>query len=303
MPILGNPRQSPSRRDRTRPVTRRLQPVRLGQTYMECPSDTASWLHCVDHDAPPFDPAALAAASGEDWADRWTLTRSDSASGDVTTAVSRTTTSMFDAADSVRRMTNRYGQRNRTGIAYIASTDRHHVFESLTEQAVLKQIDFAAPVDVVSQPFALRWHDGDRARRHTPDFLVREHHGTTVVNVRPDGMVKPEDDEQFAALSAVAARLGWRHVLVVGLRRPHAVVVDVLATARKEPHDPFGLCAEMHAALSASSQPFGQLVAGTRAPALARAVLLGMLWRGQAAVDLAERITDRSTVRLGKARR
>lgn len=285
----------------TRPRARRLHPVRPSLHRMETPSDTASWLDCVHHHEPALDPS-LAAAWGDGWADRWSVQRLDSSLAEVVTTVARTTTALFHDAESVRRMSNRYSQRHRTGIEFMASTGRHHVFESLTEQGVLKQIDMSLPVDVVSQPFWLHWHDGAKRRRHAPDFLVTERHGTTVVNVRPDGMVKDDDAEQFTALSAVAARLGWRHVVVGGFRRPHSVNVEALSSARRTPHDPLGLATAMHEALSRGPQPFGAVVAATDAPALARSVLMGMIWRGEAAIDLAVLLTDHSTVRLGTAR-
>lgn len=285
----------------THPVARRLQPVRPFLHRMETPSDTSSWLNCVHHDEPALDPVA-AASWGGDWADRWTVQRLDSSLNEIVTPVSRTATALFLDAESVRRMSNRYSQRHRTGIEFMASTGRHHVFESLTEQGVLKQIDMCRPVDVVSQPFWLHWHDGTKKRRHAPDFLVTEEHGTTVVNVRPDGFVKDDDVEQFAALTAVAARLGWRHVVVGDFRRPCSVNVEALSSARRTPHDPLGLAAAMHRTLAQGARPFGDVVAATDAPALARAVLLGMIWRGEAAIDLAVLLTDHSAVRLGTAR-
>lgn len=299
MPILGNPRRPPSRREMNRPALRALHPVRVPSPYMACPSDTASWLDCLHHDEPPALPPT---ARPDGWADAWTLQRLDADLGEIRTPVPGTSTGLFDKAESVRRMSNRYAQRHRTGIEFMASTGRHHVFESLTEQGVLKQIDMCRPDDVVSQPFWLHWHDGTSTRRHAPDFLVREGHGTTVVNVRPDGILKPQDAEQFAALSTVATRLGWRHVLVGDFVRPHSVNVEVLSSARRTPHDPLGLAPVMRRALAAGPREFGRTVAATVAPALARSVLLGMIWRGEAAIDLAVLLTDRSPVRLGTSR-
>lgn len=280
---------------------RRLQPVGPVHLPMLCPSDTASWLDCVYYNEPALD-LALATASGQDWADRWTITRLGADLKEKTTTVAGTSTRMFDDAESIRRMTNRYGQSNRTGIEFMQSTGREHAFESLAEQGVLRQIDMSQPFDVVTQPFWLSWHDGSKPRRHCPNFLVRERHGTTLVNVRPEGLMRDKDAEQFAALSAVAARLGWRHVVVVGLVRPHAINVDALSSARRPPHDPLGLQALMHKALAPGPARFGDIVAGTVAPALARAVLMGMIWRGEAAIDLSVLLGDGSAVRLGTAR-
>lgn len=302
MPVLGSPWLPVRPVAWDNEVTRRLQAVLQSHQRMTCPSDTASWLDCVLHEEPCHNPAATL-VWGDGWVDRWTVTRKDAALGDLTSTVARTGTTLFDAAESVRRMTNRYSQPNRTGIAYMSSTGRHHAFESLTERAVLRLIDFGDPWDVVTQPFWLRWHDGLRRRKHVPDFLVRGREGTTVVNVRPADLVDPEAEEQFAAMTAVTHRLGWRHVVVTGFVTPQATTVDTLAVARIKPHDPFGLGVELLQALAQAPAPFGRLVAGTRAPALARAVLLGMLWRREAAVNLAVRLSDTSLVRLGTTRR
>lgn len=284
------------------PVTRHLQPVRHAGPEFEHPSDSASWLSCTEH----YEPAHRlpeTAGSAEGWADRWTVERLDQRDGRLTATVAQTRPEHFRAAESVRRMTNRHQQPNRSGVEYLAATGRHHSFESLNEKGVLGVVDFARPLDVVSQPLRLHWHDGDRRRSHVPDFLVVERHGTTVVNFKEKPATKPEDEENFAAMTAVAARLGWRHVVVTGLARPQATVVNMLASARGELHDPLGLRDELRQSLATGPGTFGRLVAATPAPALARAVLLSMLWRGEAAVDLACRLSDASTVRLGGGRR
>jgi len=91
-------------------------------------------------------------------------------------------------------------------------------------------------------------------------------------------------------------------VIVGDFRRPHSVNVEALSSARRTPHDPLGLAAAMHATLAQAPQQFGSVVAETDAPALARSVLMGMIWRGEAAIDLAVLLTDHSTVHLGTAR-
>ena len=270
----------------------------LGDVAFACPSDTASWLDCVQGCSPEPGPELLT-AWGSGWPDRWTVLRLDADEGWLACPVSEVADGLFARAESVRRMTNWHGQRHRSGIAFMSSTGRHHAFESLTEQGVLRMIDFAGPSDLVTQPFRLRWHDGQRWRAHTPDFLVVEDAGMTVVNVRPAAKVKPEDEEQWTAMTAVATRLGWRHEVVTGLVQPHGVNVDAMTTGRREVHDPLGLQAALTEVLADGPVRFGDAVAATEAPALARAVLLRMLWTADAAIDLAVRLTDRSPVRLG----
>jgi hypothetical protein len=61
-----------------------------------------------------------------------------------------------------------------------------------------------------SQPFALRWWDGKRERRHTPDFFARRADGTgVVVDVRADDRIEPRDAEAFAVTAAACEQVGW----------------------------------------------------------------------------------------------
>ena len=54
----------------------------------------------------------------------------------------------------------------------MASTGRHHGFESVAEQRLLLALDFAADLtDVLSQPFRLRFATAEGWREHIPDFL------------------------------------------------------------------------------------------------------------------------------------
>ena len=75
-------------------------------------------------------------------------------------------------------------------------------------------MDFDPGVRAVSsQPFWLRWRDGeDRSRRHAPDFFARRDDGTgVVVDVRPDDRIPARDAETFTVTAAACEAAGWEY--------------------------------------------------------------------------------------------
>ncbi|WP_440581562.1 TnsA-like heteromeric transposase endonuclease subunit [Streptomyces viridochromogenes] len=68
-----------------------------------------------------------------------------------------------------------------------------------------------AVVGMASQPFWLHWHDGERERRHAPDFFVRRVDGSAVVvDVRADDWIAPQDAEAFELTRRACGEVGWR---------------------------------------------------------------------------------------------
>ena len=65
-------------------------------------------------------------------------------------------------------------------------------------------------VGVASQPFWVHWHDGERERRHAPDYFVRRADGSAVViDVRADGRIEPKDAAAFEVTRFACAQAGW----------------------------------------------------------------------------------------------
>jgi len=78
----------------------------------------------------------------------------------------------------------------------------------------LMLMDFDPAVRAVSsQPFWLRWRDGEgRARGHAPDFFARLADGTgVVVDVRPDDRIPARDAETFALTASACRVAGWEY--------------------------------------------------------------------------------------------
>jgi hypothetical protein len=189
-------------------------------------------------------------------------------------------------------------------LQYLVSTGRHHGFESMAEQRLLLVLDFAGElVEVCSQPFRLRFQTRSGWREHVPDFLVWSRRGTWLINVKRSGGIGERDRVCFAAADEAALTAGWRHVVVAGWRPNVLGVLDALSAQRRALDDRLGLQARLLAAVAAGPRPFGELVAATSLPVVARAHALHLLWHRRLSVDLAQPLTDRSAVFPMAARR
>lgn len=154
--------------------------------------------------------------------------------------------------------------------------------------------------EVLSQPFRLKFETaGGDSGEHIPDFLAVFRDGSRwLLDVRPAGLVKDEDAVRFAAAAEAALEAGWRYSVVAGWR-PHVLsVLDALSAQRRELDDRLGLEGELLQAAAGRPAAFGDLVAATRLPTVARAHVLHMLWRRRLGTDLARPLGDRSLVWL-----
>lgn len=120
----------------------------------------------------------------------------------------------FEDALPVRPFRFEKGLRSFAGWWYFAATESHVGFESWLERDHLMLMDFDPAVRAVSsQPFWLRWRDGDGgARRHAPDFFARREDGSgVVVDVRPDDRIPARDAETFAVTALACEAVGWEY--------------------------------------------------------------------------------------------
>jgi hypothetical protein len=183
------------------------------------------------------------------------------------------------------------------------STGRHHGFESLEEQRLLLALDFVGDVvEVLPQPFRLCFDTAEGRGEHIPDFLaVFRGGGRWLFDVRPGRLVGEADVVRFAAADEVALLCGWRYAVVAGWRAHVIGVLDALSAQRRPLNDPLGLQVQLLAAAGAGSRPFGELVAATSLPAVARAHALHLLWHRRLGVDLGRPLGDGSLLWLGQA--
>jgi hypothetical protein len=182
-------------------------------------------------------------------------------------------------------------------LQYLVSTGRHHGFESVAEQRLLLVLDFAAElIDVLAQPFRLRFACDGAWREHIPDFLVLTRAGGWLIDVRPGERIEDEDRVCFAAANEAALACGWRYTVVTGWRPDVMSTVDTLSAQRRPLVDQFGLQVQLLAGAAQRPRPFGELVQETTVPAVARAHLLHLLWRRQLGIDVDRPLADAALV-------
>ena len=237
---------------------------------------------------------------GPGWPGRWAGTWRTSG-GEVACAARDLGEVPVAGCVPVRRFTWRQRQRHRPGLQFMVSTGRLHGFESLEERSLLLALDFTGEVEeVLSQPFRLKFETaGGEAGEHVPDFLAVFRDGSRwLLDVRPAGLVKDEDAVRFAAAAEAALEAGWRYSVVAGWR-PHVLTaLDALSAQRRDLEDRLGLEGELLQAAAEGPSSFGDLVAATRLPAIARAHALHLLWRRRLGTDLARPLGDGSLVWL-----
>jgi hypothetical protein len=180
----------------------------------------------------------------------------------------------------------------------MVSTGRHHGFESLEEARLLLALDFAGGVvEVLAQPFGLRFATTEGPAGHIPDFLAVTWDGTWLIDVRPSDRIGERDRVKFAAAADVSLECGWRYLLVPGWRPYVAMTLDTLSAQRRPLADPLGLREALLREAERGPRRFGDLAAKTVAPPVARAQLLHLLWHRRLSIDLARPLTDTALVR------
>jgi hypothetical protein len=263
------------------------------------PSDVCGLADLVDGYRITDDRRAL--VLGEGWSRRWVATWRG-AGAEVVCPVRDLSVGWSGRREPFRRFTWQTCQRHRPGLQYLVSTGRHHGFESLAEQRLLLALDFVGGlVDVLAQPFELRFHTVDGVRRHVPDFLAVSRTGTWLVDVRPGDRVRQGDRVAFAATDEAALTCGWRYLVVAGWRARVTATLDALSAQRRGLDDRLGLQQQLVEAVAGGPVPFGELVAATSLPVVARAHTLHLIWHRRLSIDLAQPLGDRAFVWAGAA--
>lgn len=259
------------------------------------------WSHCCGWDELAVFFTLPASVQSEldltpGWMERWTTTcRVDGV--EVTRPLRELAKRPTLDCEPVRRFSWRTSQRHRPGLQYLVSTGRHHGFESLEEARLLLALDFAAGLlDLVSQPFRMRFSTRDGWRAHTPDFLVLTAAGTWLLDVRPEGRIKEDEVSGFAATAEAALACGWPYCVVTGWRAHVPATLDTLSSQRRRLSDPLQLQPSLLRAAAQGPRPFGELVEETAVPPVARAHLLHLLWHRRLGIDLGVALADATLV-------
>ncbi|MCX4502198.1 TnsA-like heteromeric transposase endonuclease subunit [Streptomyces anulatus] len=243
-----------------------------------------------------LDEARTGLVMRDDWASRWTTAWQVNGSK-VLWPVRDLGSVPVLSSKPVRGFTWRTKQRHRPGLEFLVSTGRMHGFESLEEKAALLALDFMTVIEVLPQPFTLRFEHADGHAGHTPDFLaVMGNGGHWLLDVRPAGVVGELDAVKFAASGEVAAACGWRYSVIVGWR-PHVLSgLDALSAQRRPLTDQLGCQPALLAAVADGPVAFGELVQATRVPAVGRAHAVHLLWHRRLGFDLGRPLGDSSLV-------
>lgn len=239
---------------------------------------------------------------GPGWTRRWTATWQVSG-GDEVSLVRDVGPVPVAGREPVRRFSWGRRQRHRPGLQFMVSTGRLHGLESLEEQSLLLALDFTGMAEeILPQPFTLRFGiPGGEFREHVPDFLAVAGDGSRwLFDVRPARLVKEDDAACFAAAAEAALEAGWRYSVVAGWCPNVRAGVDALSAQRRDLQDRLGLQERLLDAVSAGAAAFGDLVAATPLPAVARAHALHLLWHRRLGTDLSGPLGDASPVWLAR---
>lgn len=154
----------------------------------------------------------------------------------VTTTVQSADAARLSRALPVRGTRSYAGQRHYSGLFWSATTSGHVRYESLLELDRLWLADFDPEVAwIAAQPMWIRQHDGERTRRHAPDFLLTRDNGQlTVVDVKPAGFAAlPEVAEVFDWTRSICAERGWRYEVWTGGNPTRIANIRALGAARR----------------------------------------------------------------------
>jgi hypothetical protein len=173
-------------------------------------------------------------------------------------------------------------------------------YESLLERDWMLLMDFDREVEwMCEQPLRLRYRLDDRPVSHVPDLLVWRQGAPELCDVKSEERL---DDREFQAQvratgqACAEAGLGYR--VLSDPDRQLLVNARWLAGFRDPPPDADGERARMLSMLSVGPSTISALLAEAREPALARPVLMHLLWRRDALVDVVTPIAANSPVWL-----
>lgn len=250
----------------------------------------------------PEDGSGLDLAEG--WDRRWSVTWSVEGA-ELSCPVSAIASVPVRRAEPVRHFSWHPRQRHRPGLETMVTTGRLHGFESLEERKFLRAVDFAGSVrEVLSQPFRLRFKTAaGKVRSHIPDYLVAVPDARWLVDVRPASQAdKVEDRECFAAARELAAAVGWQYSVVSGWKPQVVPALEAMRAEARPMSHLLDLQTQLLALLESGGMPFGDLVAATVLPVVARAHALHLLWHRRIGVDLSLPLLDESIVALPHGR-
>jgi hypothetical protein len=187
-------------------------------------------------------------------------------------------------------------QRHMPGRWFSTTTGAFLEYESLLERDWMLLLDFDRQVEwICEQPLHLHYVKDGAPARHVPDLLVWRAGAPELCDVKSVERVEdPVFQAQVRATEAACAEAGVGYRLLSEPDRQLLVNVRWLAGFRERPADPDGERSRMLSALAFRPRTIGELLFGARESALARPVLMNLLWAGEARADLSTPIGENS---------
>ncbi|WP_103534753.1 TnsA-like heteromeric transposase endonuclease subunit [Streptomyces sp. SM11] len=183
------------------------------------------------------------------------------------------------------------------GWYFCATTGEHIGYESWLERDRLILLDADPQVTgIASQPFWLHWHDGQRQRRHAPDYFVRLASGRgRVVDVRAADRVDEATTEAFEATERACRAVDWEFVRA-GIPDPVLMAnMRWLSRYRRR------RCLRQDVAdrlmeVFAEPRPLRPGAAEAGDPLMVLPVLFHLVWSGVLVIDVASRLLGSDSV-------
>jgi hypothetical protein len=174
------------------------------------------------------------------------------------------------------------------GAWFSTTAGRFLQYESLLERDWMLLMDFDRDVEgICEQPLRLRYQLDGKLASHVPDLLVWRGGTPELCDVKSEERVDdPVFRAQVEATGRACAEAGFGYRVLSEPDPQLLVSVRWLAGFRERPPDPDGEQARMLSLLAFGSCTVGELLSGARELALARPMLMHMLWAGEALADL-----------------
>ena len=179
-------------------------------------------------------------------------------------------------------------QQHMPGRWFSTTAGRFLEYESLRERDWMLLMDFDREVDwVCEQPLRLRYVKGGLPASHVPDLLVWRRAGPELCDVKSEERLDdPHFEAQVHATGRACAEAGLGYGVLSEPDRQLLMNVRWLAGFREPPADLDGERVRMLAVAVGGPSTIAELLSGSREVALARPVLMNMLWTGAAMVDV-----------------
>jgi hypothetical protein len=189
------------------------------------------------------------------------------------------------------------GGESFAGWYFAATTGGHIGYESWLERDRLIILDAEPEVTgIASQPFWLHWHDGERKRRHAPDYFVRLADGRgRVVDVRAADRADEAAAEAFAATDRACRAVGWEFVRV-GIPDPVLMANMRWLSRYRRKRCLRADVAERLVEVFAQPGPLRAGAARVGDPLMVLPVLFHLLWSGRLVTDVASRLLAADSV-------